>query len=143
MFFKKWLKNRATILIHCGIISIHSNLKWEGDYIMSDDNMQTMMSLMLAEMREMRSDFGEMKQDIKGLKSDVELLKQQNAALINGQTVLTNSIAEVKDSLSAKIDDVKDTLSAKIEETQKDNKVSKEISRDMLYDIAELKKKVK
>ncbi len=99
---------------------------------MSDDNMQAMMSLMLAEMREMRSDFGEMKQDIKGLKSDVELLKQQNAALINGQTVLTNAIADVKDNLSAKID-----------ETQKDNKVSKEISRDMLYDIAELKKKVK
>ena len=107
---------------------------------MSDDNMLATMELILSEMRDMRS---EMSQDIKGLKSDVELLKQQNAAIIEGQTVLTNSIAEVRGSLSAKIEDVKDTLSAKIEDTQKDNKVSKEISRDMLYDIAELKKKVK
>ena len=102
---------------------------------MSDD-MQTMMSLMLAEMREMRSEFGQrfdrIEQRLDKVESKLELHDAQFAALINGQTVLTNSIA-----------DVKNTLSAKIEDTQKDNKVSKEISRDMLYDIAELKKKVK
>ena len=133
MFFSK---NRTTILIHYGIISIHSNLKWEGDYIMSDDNMQAMMSLMLAEMREMRSEMQDMRsefgQRFDRIEKKLELHDTQLTALINGQTVLTNSIA-----------DVKNTLSAKIDETQKDNKVSKEISRDMLYDIAELKKKVK
>ncbi len=100
------------------------------------EDMQTMMSLMLAEMREMRSEMQDMRsefgQRFDRIEKKLELHDTQLTALINGQTVLTNSIA-----------DVKNTLSAKIDETQKDNKVSKEISRDMLYDIAELKKKVK
>lgn len=96
------------------------------------EDMQTMMSLMLAEMREMRSEIGELKQGQQRIEKKLELHDAQFTAIIEGQTVLTNSIA-----------DVKNTLSAKIDETQKDNKVSKEISRDMLYDIAELKKKVK
>ena len=111
------------------------------------EDMQTMMSLMLAEMREMRSEMQDMRsefgQRFDRIEKKLELHDTQLTALINGQTVLTNSIADVKDTLSAKIEDVKDTLSVRIEDTQKDNKVSKEISRDMLYDIAELKKKVK
>ncbi len=110
---------------------------------MSDDNMQTMLSLILSEVRDNGKRLDRIEQRLDKVESKLELHDAQFTALINGQTVLTNSIAEVKDSLSAKIDDVKDTLSAKIDETQKDNKVSKEISRDMLYDIAELKKKVK
>ena len=107
------------------------------------EDMQTMMSLILAEMREMRSEIGELRQGQQRIEKKLELHDAQFTAIIEGQTVLTNSIAEVRGSLSAKIEDVKDTLSAKIEETKKDNKVSKEISRYMLYDIAELKKKVK
>ena len=139
MFFKKWLKNRATILIHCGIISIHSNLKWEGDYIMSDDSMQAMLSLILSEVRDNGKRLDRIEQRLDKVESKLELHDAQFTALISGQTVLINSIAEVKNHVG----EVKDTLSAKIDETQKDKKVSKEISRDMLYDIAELKKKVK
>lgn len=106
---------------------------------MSDDNMQTMMSLILSEVRDNGKRLDRIEQRLDKVESKLELHDAQFAALINGQTVLTNSIAEVKNYVG----EVKDTLSAKIEETQKDHKVSKEISRDMLYDIAELKKKVK
>ncbi len=111
---------------------MYSNLKWKGGYIMSDDAMQTMMSLMLAEMREMRSNIGELKQGQQRIEKKLDLHDAQFAALIKGQTALANSVAEVKDNLSAKI-----------AETQKDNEISKEILKDMLYDIALLKTKVK
>lgn len=93
------------------------------------EDMQTMISLILSEMREMRSEMSQMKSDFEQRfdKQDAQL-----TALVKGQTVLTNAIAEVKDNLSAKI-----------EETQKDNKDNREVSEHMLYDIALLKTKVK
>ncbi len=93
------------------------------------EDMQTMLSLILSEMREMRSEMSQMKSDFEQRfdKQDAQL-----TALVKGQTVLTNAIAEVKDNLSAKI-----------EETQKDNKDNREVSEHMLYDIALLKTKVK
>ena len=106
---------------------------------MSDDNMQAMLSLILSEVRDNGKRLDRIEQRLDKVESKLELHDAQFTALINGQTVLTNSIAEVKNHVG----EVKDTLSAKIEEKQKDNKVSKEISRDMLNDIAELKKKVK
>ena len=107
---------------------MYSNLRWKGGYIMAED-MQTMISLILSEMREMRSEMSQMKSDFEQRfdKQDAQL-----TALVKGQTVLTNAIAEVKDNLSAKI-----------EETQKDNKDNREVSEHMLYDIALLKTKVK
>lgn len=93
------------------------------------EDMQTMLSLILSEMREMRSEMSQMKSDFEQRfdKQDAQL-----TALIKGQTALTNSMAEIRDNLSAKI-----------EETQKDNKDNREVSEHMLYDIALLKTKVK
>lgn len=107
---------------------MYSNLRWKGGYIMAED-MQTMLSLILSEMREMRSEMSQMKSDFEQRfdKQDAQL-----TALIKGQTALTNSMAEIRDNLSAKI-----------EETQKDNKDNREVSEHMLYDIALLKTKVK
>ncbi len=123
-----FLKNRTTILIHYGIISIHSNLKWKGGYIMSENDMLATMELILTEMREMRFEF---EQRFDRIEQRLDNHDAQFAALINGQTVLTNSIAEVKD-----------TLSARIEETQKDNKDNYTVLCSTLYDIALLKTKV-
>lgn len=110
---------------------MYSNLRWKGGYIMAED-MQTMLSLILSEMREMRSDIGELKQGQQRIEKKLDLHDAQFTALIKGQTALTNSMAEIRDNLSAKI-----------EETQKDNKDNREVSEHMLYDIALLKTKVK
>ena len=93
------------------------------------EDMQTMMALILSEVRDNGKRLDKIEERMDKMQSDIDQLKQQNTAIVEGQNNLQKSVAEIRDSLTFRID-----------ETEANNKA---VSSAMLYDIALLKTKVK